>query len=150
MKDIGGCSSNKKGQEGVTLTTILLMILGIVVVVLVILFATGFFDKVDNAANAAGSKLDVAAKACELVGSQNLKADYCLAYREIEVNGESIYVNCEYSEIQKLVDKTALGSITCAEAVPDAKAYCANEKLSGSQMIAPNGKDTPVACSSFK
>ncbi|HVY01246.1 MAG TPA: hypothetical protein VHA12_00590 [Candidatus Nanoarchaeia archaeon] len=142
---------NKRGQEGVTLTTILLMILGIVVVVLVILFATGFFDKVNNATDSAGSKLDVAAKACEIAGSQELKADYCQKFREIEVNGQSIYATCEYSAIQNVMDKTVSSTFStlCSGVTPSsAKEYCTNEKLSGKQLIAV-GNSEPAACSTF-
>lgn len=139
---------NKRGQEGVTLTTILLLILGVVVVVMVILFATGFFDKLDNATGSAGSKLDIAVKACQLVGSQGLTADYCLAYREIEVDGESMFVTCPYTAIQNLIDKTATGSITCtSEQHPSAKDYCTNEKLSGSQKIYDFSSSSLKKCS---
>ena len=98
---------NRKGQEGVTLTTLLLIILGIVVVVIIIIGATQgfdfFFGKIGQLP---GQSLQAAVSACEIAGETGLKADYCSQFRKVEINGEEQYVTCDFLEEGKYLSKT--------------------------------------------
>jgi hypothetical protein len=121
-------SDNKRGQEGVTLTTILLMILGIVVVVLVILFATGFFDKVSEGTDKLPSSLQVAVSACELAARSELNTDYCLAFREVEMpSGVTEYHTC--NDLKQYTSDLAELNCEVSATEQDAAAYCAQNKL---------------------
>lgn len=118
---------NKRGQEGITLTTILLLILGVVVVVLVILFATGFFDKLDDATGNLPGSLQAAVSACELAGESKLNADYCSTFRRVEINGVEQYQTC--NELRQYTNNNS--EMTCQTTVTqgDMEAYCASQKL---------------------
>jgi hypothetical protein len=121
-------TDNKRGQEGVTLTTILLMILGIVVVVLVILFATGFFNKLNEGTDKLPSSLQVAVSACELAAQSELNTDYCFAFREVEMpSGATEYHTC--NDLKEYTNTLYRLNCTSAATVTDANAYCAQNKL---------------------
>ena len=95
----------KRGQEGVTLTTLLLIILGAVVVVVVILGATGslnfIFDKIKIAP---GQDLEAVAQSCKIAASTGLRVDYCITFKEIKVDDVKEYVNCQDIRIQSSID----------------------------------------------
>lgn len=140
---------NKRGQEGVSLTTLLLIILGVVVIVVIILGFTGafgfIFGKVDILP---GQDLQAVVTSCAIAGSNGLVADYCLTFKEIEINGEKQYVNCEADSVQtgmsneqKVADKVK----TCAQAESEPKYYCEQLKISQKNRYDPkkitvNGK----------
>lgn len=91
----------KKGQEGVTLTTLILIVIGVVVAVVVILGATGgldfFFDKIGSAPL---QDLETNVQRCKLSLESNLNTDYCLEFKQIEVaGGETELINCEDSRV---------------------------------------------------
>ena len=95
----------KRGQEGVTLTTLLLIILGAVVVVVVILGATGslnfIFDKIKIAP---GQDLEAVAQSCKIAASTGLRVDYCITFKEIKVDDVKEYVNCQDIRIQSSIN----------------------------------------------
>jgi len=123
----------RRGQEGVTLTTLLLIILGVVAVVVVILFFTGAFDKIGGWFNSAGSDLQTAVSACNLAGSSGLTADYCSTFRKVTVNGVVQYQTCE--GIKEKLDATKI--VSCSKIVgnDDAIAYCASQKLAAGTIV---------------
>ena len=126
---------NKKGQEGVTLTTLLLIVLGIVVVVIIIIGATSGFDFIFGKVKLLpGQSLETAVKSCEVAGSSNLKADYCREFKEIEVDGVTQYVTCTSGVIQNLMegDKKLAGG--CGNVAQNAeKEFCLTDKIKESK-----------------
>ncbi len=128
---------NKRGQEGVTLTTLLLIILGIVVVVIIIIGATQgfdfFFGKIGQLP---GQSLQAAVSACEIAGETGLKADYCSQFRKVEINGEEQYVTCSFLEENKYLSKTLDNG--CGDLAVDkagAVLYCNNQKLKENMKV---------------
>ena len=92
---------NRKGQEGVTLTTLLLIILGIVIVVVIILGATGAFNFIFGKVNILpGQDLQAVVESCKIAASQGLIADYCLEFKKVEIDGVTEYLNCQDSRVQ--------------------------------------------------
>ncbi len=126
---------NKKGQEGVTLTTILLLILGVVVVVLVILFATGFFDKLDEATDQLPGSLQAAVSACELAGENKLAADYCSTFRKVEIDGKDQYQTCNSAALRKFTNDNKEMTCTVFPNKQDEASYCANQKIKSEVMV---------------
>lgn len=97
---------NKRGQEGITLGTLLLIILGVVVVVVIIVGATSGFDFVFSKFKIApGQGLEAKTQACIIAVKSSLRADYCDTFSEIEINGQSQYVNCAYPAVESNVKK---------------------------------------------
>src|SRR3989344_2588836 len=98
---------DRKGQEGVTIGTLLLIVLGIVVVVVLIIGATNGFDfifgKVDKLP---GEDLQAVAQGCIIAAQNSLTLDYCVECKKIELDGEKRLVNCEYSKISDSVKAT--------------------------------------------
>lgn len=135
---------NRKGQEGLTLTTLLLIVLGVIVVVMVVLFVTGFFDKLSSGTeNVLPGSLQAAIEGCQLAGDNGLTADFCLAYREVEIDGKDVYTTCMQSEIYNSLDKNTLQVSSCAGNHPDATAYCENMKLSsGTNIVVYEGESS--------
>ncbi|PIN89124.1 hypothetical protein COU60_04640 [Candidatus Pacearchaeota archaeon CG10_big_fil_rev_8_21_14_0_10_34_76] len=125
---------NNKGQEGLTLTTLLLIVLGIVVVVVIIIGATkgfGFiFGKVDSLP---GQSLQTAIESCNIAGKNDLRADYCLDIKKIEMDGVEQYVTCGYLGDKALLDETI--SPVCGETVANFAAFCDNQKLKDSALV---------------
>jgi hypothetical protein len=127
--------ANKRGQEGVTLTTILLLVLGVVVVILVVLFATGFFNKLGNATDNLPGSLQAAVSACEIAGSSNLKADYCSTFRKVTINGEEQYQTCDSADIKKLMDQNKLLTESCGTVTAAPAQYCQAQKLPKNKLV---------------
>ena len=90
----------KRGQQ-FSLTTILIIVIGIIALVLVALFVSGFFGDISRkAGQTPGQDLQIVAKSCELANSGNLNIDFC-TFKEVKVNGNVEYVNCEDSRVQQ-------------------------------------------------
>ena len=91
---------NKKGQEGVTLTTMLLLILGLVVVVLVIIGFTMGWDTVFGKFKfLPGQDLETVKQACGVSASSGLSVDYC-SFKSVTVSGVKEEVNCEDTRLK--------------------------------------------------
>lgn len=125
---------NKKGQEGVTLTTLLLIILGAVVVVVVILGATGFFDKVFEGTGQIPDSLQVVVTGCQEKATLgiDLRTDYCTTLREVEIDGKAQYVTCNYLETTPYLEGVTMD---CGNVQANRTAYCINERLSNSTIV---------------
>jgi hypothetical protein len=128
--------ANKRGQEGITLTTILLLVLGVVVVILVILFATGFFDKLGGATDNLPGNLQAAVSACQVAAQSDLTADYCRTFRGIDVNGKTQYQVCDSDVIENNFAVEAK-KLNCASPVGDAdiKAFCESQRLKADTTV---------------
>ena len=120
---------NKKGQEGITLGTLLLIILGVVVVVVIIIGATSGFGFIfDKLKLAPGQSLETKTQACIVAAKTNLNADFCREFDEVEIAGVEQYVSCDFASIRAAVD--AAEGVTsvpdCDETVrnADAAAFC--------------------------
>ncbi|MEK6928479.1 MAG: hypothetical protein AABW65_00800 [Nanoarchaeota archaeon] len=104
---------NKRGQEGLSITTLLIIILGIVVVVVIILGVTkgfGFiFGKIDFLP---GQDLQAVAESCATAAQLKLKIDYCVEFKKIKVDGAKEYVNCEDSRVESGI-KSEVEKIEC-------------------------------------
>ena len=145
---------SKRGQEGITLTTLLLIILGVVVVVVIILGATGglnfVFDKINLVP---GQSLEAVTQSCSIAAKNSLRADYCNEFKEITLGGEKQFVNCQAPEIVvnlqgntiddcknaqgTAVDATAAGKGHCVTLVKAGKASAStrvNGVLCGSEV----------------
>lgn len=87
----------KRGQEGIGLGTLLLIILGVVVlVVLIVGFTKGFDFIFGKIGIAPGQSLQTAVASCEIAGQQELKADYCDEFKEVEIDDVKQLVTCDY------------------------------------------------------
>ena len=92
----------KRGQEGVTLGTLLLIILGVVVVVVIIMGATGSLNFVfDKIGLAPGQNLEAKTQSCIIAAKSNLRADYCDTFSKIKIAGQTQYINCDNGQIKK-------------------------------------------------
>lgn len=89
---------DKRGQEGVTLTTLLLIILGVVVVVVVILFFTGTFDRLGEARDVIPGNLAAAAQACKISAQAGSVTDFCYNFRKLS---DEQYSNCQDPRIEE-------------------------------------------------
>src|SRR3989344_1166022 len=129
---------NRKGQEGLTLTTLLLIVLGVVVVVVLIIgFTKGFgfiFDKFDAAP---GSQLQTIAKACEIAGEQSLVLDYCARLNKVK-SGE--YVTCTYPSVMAGFDPKVTIDVDCKNTKDALVAACKELKPTSKNIIKIDGK----------
>jgi hypothetical protein len=142
--------NQKRGQEGVTLTTLLLIILGAIVVVVIILGTTGIFGDIFKASDQLPRSLQVMITGCELKASQNLKADYCAEFKEVELNGKNQYVSCKYLEEKHSTlfkDKPNYQAENCKNVAINIDEYCLNKNLKTNELI--NGENCKPTCESF-
>lgn len=116
----------KRGQEGVTLGTLLLIILGVVVVVVIILGATGSLNFVfEKIGLAPGQSLEAKTQSCIIAAKSNLRNDYCNEYAKVKIAGQSQYVNCEYPTIKSTTEQEVTPSFTCGgEGNVTLQSYC--------------------------
>jgi hypothetical protein len=115
----------------------LLIVLGIVVVVVVIIgFTTGFdfiFGKVEQLP---GQSLEAAVQACMLAANNELKADYCIEFRKVEISGQEQFVTCEsLRELQSGLFESTTKVVSCVGAQPDAPAYCKSQNLKKDTIV---------------
>ena len=98
---------NKRGQEGMTLTTLLLIVLGVVVLAVIIIGATSGFDFVFGKFKLLpGQDLQALAATCNIAAKNDLKIDYCKQFKEVKLpSGQKSLVNCGYLKEQNLLDK---------------------------------------------
>ncbi len=94
-----GVGVNRRGQEGVTLTTLLLIILGGVVVLVVILGATGTLGKIFGQTKFLPGDLESVVQSCKLAIDAGLTASYCGDFKEVTINGVKQVVNCESNDV---------------------------------------------------
>src|SRR3989338_10415947 len=102
----------KRGQDGVTLTTLILIIIGAVVAVVIILGATGVLNKIFGSSEALPKNLQLVTEACELDAKQTLISDYCYTFKEADDNQ---YINCQDARVQDALKQqgVAVTGITC-------------------------------------
>ena len=116
---------SKKGQEGITIGTLLLIILGIIVVVVIIIGATGglnfVFEKIKIAP---GQSLEAKTQSCIIAAKSNLRADYCGEFAEVKIAGQTQHVNCEFEQVEKNVQAEAV-PLDCKDARMTPEQYCA-------------------------
>src|SRR3989344_6382284 len=87
----------KRGQEGVTLTTLILIIIGAVVAVVIILGATGTLNKIFGAGEALPKNLQLVTEACILDAKNNFLSDYCYTFKKLD---DYEYANCQDARVQ--------------------------------------------------
>lgn len=121
---------NKRGQE-LSIGTLILIILGIVVLVVIVIglttgtdFLFGLFEK------GPGSSLEIVAQGCGVAAEAGLYIDYCKEFKEVEINGVEQYVNCEFPDIEAVID----GDLVCSskkgfELAETAKAFCKGKDI---------------------
>jgi len=127
---------NKKGQEGITLGTLLLIILGVVVVVVIIIGATSGFDFVFSKFELApGQSLEAKTQSCIIAAKTNLNSDFCREFDEVEIAGTNQYVNCNFDSIKGAVIKaegvTKTPDCDSDVQVADIASFCESLKSSG-------------------
>ena len=109
---------NRKGQEGITIGTLLLLVLGIVVVVVLIIGATSGFGFIfDKFKILPGQNLQAVVKSCETSAELELSVDYC-SFKKIKIDGKNEYINCEDSRVQQGMKQELRNSLQC-EAISD-------------------------------
>lgn len=88
-------TSDKSGQEGITIGTLLLIVLGVVVVAVIILGVTGTFDFIFGKINLVpGQDLEAVAQSCIIASESKLAVDFC-QFKKLEIDGKTDYVNCQ-------------------------------------------------------
>ncbi len=99
---------NRKGQEGISIGTLLIIVLGVVVVVVLILGVTGnlnfIFEKINLLP---GQSLETVAQGCNIAAKTGLKVDYCDTFKKIKIDGKTEYINCEDNRVQRGLDEDA-------------------------------------------
>ncbi|GEM_PF-1103282 len=131
---------NKKAQEGLTLTTLLLIVLGVVVVVVIILGATGAFDFIFGKIEVLpGQSLESAVQSCKIAAENNLKTDFCVNLKNVELNGKEQYVTCNYLKKDYLGE---VDEIDCGSLAPNVKEFCESKKLKAGKDLV-NGELCP-------
>ncbi len=135
---------NKKAQ-GLPISTLILLILGIIVLVVV---AVGFIKGWDFIFGKIGilpGDLEVAAKACDVSGSNNLKTSYCNEFKEVKIAGKKQFVNCDYLE-QYATFTHLLPEDSCSDTANTvrnlAEQLCDNENLKEDDKV--NGETCKI------
>ncbi len=104
----------RKGQEGMSLGTLLLVILGVVILVVLIVGFTKGFDFIFEKFNLLpGQSLQTVVESCNIAGELKLSADYCSEFKQIKVDGKTEYLNCEDSRVQQNMKQELRGEIKC-------------------------------------
>ena len=137
--------NGKRGQEGMSIGTLLLIILGVVVLVILILgFTMGFEYIFDKIGLLPGQSLETVAQSCAISVQGDLMVDFC-SFKEVKVDGKKQYVNCnddrlEPSIVARLVDTDK--EIPTGQCVDAEKAFCEGKKADGKKMadLTVNGK----------
>ena len=97
---------NKRGQEGITLGTLLIIILGGVALVVIILGFTGawgfIFSKIGLLP---GQSVQALAESCKISVDLEFVDDYC-SFKEVRIEGETgkQWLNCEYGSIAAILE----------------------------------------------
>lgn len=111
---------NKKAQD-LSVGTLILIVLGIIVLVLLILgFSLGWgnlWEKVNIFQG--GSSMESVVSACNLAASSNQLSTFCDDFKQVKVNGEKQFINCQYTGLR--LDKTLSCPTTEADLI---KAQC--------------------------
>ena len=112
--------NNKRGQEGVTLTTLLLIVLGVIVVVVIILGATGVLNDVFGTRTALPGNVEAIAQICKISIQGGFIADYCYNFKKVS-NTE--YINCQDARVVSSLTQQGfdLTSFTCLGKEADGK-----------------------------
>ena len=116
---------NKKGQE-LSIGTIVMIVIGVIVLVVIVLgFTQGtdfFFGKLKILP---GQTLESVVQACSIAGQSGLTADYCKTFKEVELNGQKMFVNCQYDEVENLIDSDKrLSDSKCGTDGDNARKQC--------------------------
>jgi hypothetical protein len=108
---------NKKGQEGITIGTLLLIVLGVVVVVVLIIgFTKGFGFIFGKQEILPLQQTQAIAKSCELSATNALAIDFCA---ELKMASKGNYVTCSYDAIKKTLSPDLQTKITCDPSMND-------------------------------
>ncbi len=137
----------KRGQEGVTLTTLILIVIGVIVAVVIIVGATGGLDFIFGKFNQAPLQdLETNVQRCKIDLDSNLVADYCLEFKQIKVSGDVEIINCDDSRIKASL-RQATGSdptISCQTTYSDTylraqQTACSKLSVSQQDNVKVNG-----------
>lgn len=138
---------NRRGQEGVTLTTILLLVLGVVVVVVIILGATGILGDIFSKREALPGNLEAVTQVCKIAVEANLISDYCYEFKKI---GDNEYINCQDARVQSALTSQGISSsIVCTGGLVKnaAASVCAGLGSKAKKEAAKfNGGNAEYAC----
>ena len=105
---------NKRGQEGITLGTLLLIILGVVVVIVIILGATGIFGDIFSKREALPGDLEAVAQSCKIASQAGLFTDYCYNFKKVSKNE---YINCQDARVEESLDRQSAELIPCTNSI---------------------------------
>ena len=144
---------NKKGQQEVSMGTVLLIIIGVIAVVLIVVSVTGGFDYLSGLFEQKTGDLTVFTAACTTYSQGELYNDYCREFREGEVLGVSGFFNCQYEPFQAdikkdgvVLDCSRYGKYTSADS--SATEYCTQTRTAEGKEFNPemivNGKSCKV------
>src|SRR3989338_1828615 len=104
----------KKGQEGMSLGTLLFIILGVVILVVLIVGFSQGFDFIFGKFNLLpGQSLQTVVESCNIAGELKLSADYCSEFKQIKVDGKAEYLNCEDKRVQQNMKQELRGELKC-------------------------------------
>jgi len=121
-----GLFGSRRGQEGLTLTTLLLIVLGIVVVVVLIIgFTSGFNVIFGKFKFLPGQDLEAVAQSCVVSANAGLLIDYC-SFKEVDFEGEKQFVNCIDGRLQPSINAKLTSGSTKPSCTDSVKTYCGN------------------------
>ena len=96
---------NKKGQE-LSIGTLILILIGVAILVLLILgFTMGFGFILDIFKLGPGQQLEKVRIGCGIAAEASLTIDFCTTFKEVEIAGKDMEINCQYPEIWDALDK---------------------------------------------
>jgi len=139
---------NKRGQEGWTLTNLLIALAVLVVVVVGIYYVYSYAST--SSEQYLPSDLQKIAVACEVSAKLGDfgKVDYCTQPKPVTLGGNTVYVNCAYSEVAKYITDATLKK-SCDD-VADKVSMCNSLKVSmGSNWNSENVKVNDEQCNAI-
>lgn len=102
----------KRGQEGISLGTLLLLILGVVVVVVLIIGFTQGFDFIFGKFRLLpGQSLQTVVESCNAAANFDLKADLCEQFKKIKIDSSDEYMNCQDPRVKRNMKEELQGKV---------------------------------------
>ena len=153
---------NKKGQEGVSIGTIIGIIIAVIVLIVVIVFFTGGFGGIAEKLQkftGAGASVETVIQACSLASSNSNSYLFCEDFSKVSFPTGVEYINCQDSRV---AGKISGAPLVCKDVTgPDQKTYNVRDnfcrKTAETEALKSGAKDSaayPIqftkACTALK
>lgn len=126
---------SRKGQEGISIGTLLIIVLGVVAVVIIIIGISGGFDFIFGKIDVLpGQSLQSAVQSCKIAAEQELQVDYCRTFKEVEINDIEQRVTCQFIAGENIDSSLTPSTFSCGSGVTSdsvAVKYCEDLRTAG-------------------